>query len=168
MLKKDVKPYNFQLTPGLTNSYLFTTVYNAAYSIKFKPTPYLFENHPEIADQVYELVIELIRPASIRSGLDSAIAVTIAAICKDFFADKDRILLYICETADVRHLARVRKFDAWFREFKDAHFLKIDANFPDVNDITYYVSLIFRWNHPQRHTIIDEFDLLGQRYNTNK
>lgn len=114
------------------------------------------------------MVIDLIRPVSVRSGLDPAIAVTVVGICKDFFADKERILLYICETADARHLARVRKFDAWFREFNDFQFLKLDANFPDANNITYYVSLIFRANHPSRHVIIDEVNLLAQRYNKDK
>ena len=168
MQKKITHPYSFQFTGGLSNTYLFTTIYGAAYAIKFKPTPYLFKNNSELADQVYELVIELLRSSSTRSGLDPFIAVTIVDICKDFFADKERILLYICETADARHMARVRKFDAWFREFKDSHFVKIDVNFPDVSNITYYMSLIFRWNHPQRHTIIDEFESLAQHYNTNK
>ena len=91
-----------------------------------------------------------------------------AKICEDFVSTKERILLYICETADSRHLARVRKFDAWFREFNDYHFIKLDANFPDVNDVTYYTSLIFRWDHPQRYLIMDEFEVLAKRYNMDK
>ena len=168
MQKKITNPYSFQFAGGLSNTYLFTTIYGAAYAVKFKPTPYLFENNSELADQVYELVIELLRPSSTRSGLDPFIAVTIIDICKDFFADKERILLYICETADARHMARVRKFDAWFRAFTDSRFLKIDTQFPDSNGTTHYVSLIFRLGHPHRHSIIDEFELLAQRYNTNK
>ena len=168
MPKEDAKPYNFRFAGGPTNSYFFTTIHGAAYSIKFKPTPYLFENYPEIADQVYELVVELTRTVSVRSGIDPSIAVTIAAICEDFFINKERILLYICETADVRHMARVRKFDAWFREFSYSHFLKIDTQFPDTNGITYYISLIFRLGHPHRHTIIDEFELLSRQYNSDK
>ena len=77
-------------------------------------------------------------------------------------------MLYICETADNRHLARVRKFDAWFREFNNYHFIKLDANFPDVNNVTYYASLIFRWDHPQRHLIMDEFEVLAKRYTVDK
>lgn len=100
--------------------------------------------------------------------LDPRLPATIAAICQDFFSDKERILLYICETADTRHLARVRKFDAWFREFNDFRFLKIDTNFPDINGVVYYVSLIFRLAHPYRHTIIDEFELLARQYNEDK
>ena len=168
MPKNNARPYSFKFTEEPTNTYLFTTDHGAAYAIRFKFTPYLFENHPDISDQVYELVVERIRPAPIRADSDPAIAVTVATICEDFVSDKERILLYICETADARHLARVRKFDAWFREFNDFGFLKLDANFPDVNDVTYCTSLIFRWTHPQRHLIMDEFEVLAKRYNTDK
>lgn len=99
---------------------------------------------------------------------DAFIPATIAAVCEDFVSNRERILLYICETADARHMARVRKFDAWFCEFNGFQFLKLDANFPDANNITYYVSLIFRSNHPNRHVIIDEVNLLAQRYNMDK
>lgn len=114
MPSENISPYNFRFAGGKFNSYLFATAQGAAYAVRFKPTPYLFERHPKLSEQVYELVIDLIRPTPDRPRLDPSIAVTVAAICQAFFSDKDRILLYICETADARHLARVRKFDAWF------------------------------------------------------
>ncbi|MFD2570120.1 DUF6169 family protein [Spirosoma soli] len=168
MLSENINPYKFRFAGDEFNSYLFTTVQGAAYTVKFKPTPYLFEAYSEIREQVYELVIDLTRPTSSKPRLDPAIAVTIAAICHDFFVDKERILLYICETADARHMARVRKFGAWFYEFNDSGFLKIDTSFPDTNGITYYLSLIFRMGHPHRHTIIDEFERLARNYNEDK
>ncbi|GAB2562720.1 DUF6169 family protein [Spirosoma areae] len=161
-------PYKFEYIGGLSNAYVFETTAEVIYQIKFKSTPYLFPDESNLGQDVFELVIDVVYTPAGKLPLDASIPATIAAICKDFFADKERILLYICETADARHLARVRKFDAWFREFKDAHFVKIDANFPDADGITYYVSLIFRWSHPQRHTIMDEFNILAQRYDTNK
>ncbi|WP_461108597.1 DUF6169 family protein [Spirosoma koreense] len=57
------------------------------------------------------MVIELIRPTADKLRADPAIGPTVIAICRDFFSNKERILLYICETADARHMARVRKFD---------------------------------------------------------
>ena len=168
MPNENISPYSFRFASGGFNSYLFSTAQGAAYAVRFKPTPYLFERHPDLGEQVHELVIDLIRPTSGRPRVDPSIAVTIASICQDFFSDKDRILLYICETADARHLARVRKFDGWFRELNDLRFLKIDANFPDTNGIVYYLSLIFRLGHPHRHTIIDEFELLARNYNEAK
>ncbi|MBD2756414.1 DUF6169 family protein [Spirosoma validum] len=162
-------PYEFEYVGGASNSYVFETTNEVTYQVKFKPTPYLFVNFPKLGEQVYELVIELVyRPTADKLRADPAIGPTVLAICRDFFANKERILLYICETADARHLARVRKFDAWFREFTTSKFLKLDIQFPDTNGLTYYISLIFRRNHPDRHIIIDEFDVLAQQYDPDK
>lgn len=161
-------PYKFEYVGGLSNAYVFETINDVVYQIKFKPTPYLFPNHPEVGEDVFELVIDVVHSQRRKVPSDAFLPATIAVICEHFVSNKERILLYICETSDARHLARVRKFDAWFREFGDSNYLKIDANFPDVNNITYYVSLIFRLNHPGRHMIIDEFNLLAQRYDTDK
>jgi hypothetical protein len=161
-------PYKFEYVAGESNSYVFETTNEVIYQIKFKPTPYLFPNYPDLGQEVFELVIDVVYSKLRKTPADEFIPATIAVICEHFVNSKERILLYICETADARHLARVRKFDAWFREFNDSSFLKIDANFPDKNDLTYYVSLVFRCNHPRRHVIIDEFNLLGQRYETDK
>ena len=147
---------------------MFETSNEVVYQIRFKPTPYFFRHHPDLGQEVFELVVDVVFSSTTKIPLDPRISATVAAVCQDFFADKERILLYICETADARHLARVRKFDAWFREFNDFHFLKIDTNFPDTNGITYYVSLIFRLGHPHRHTIIDEFELLARHYTEDK
>lgn len=168
MPNKTPEPYEFTFTAGDIDVYTFRTVAGSIYAVHFKPTPYLFDSSPVIAEQVYELVIEQVRLPVIRSGKDDSIAETIALICKDFFQYHERILLYICETADFRHLARVRKFDSWFRQFKDHHYLKLDTQFPDLNGITYFVSLIFRWGHPHLHAIIDAFENLSDQYNEDK
>lgn len=137
------EPYPFSVSPALPDVYLFSTPGGAAYLVKLKHTPYLFADNPDLGEQVYELVVELIRPATGTGAADAAIGVTIFAICKDFFRHHSRILLYIFETADSRHLARVRKFHGWFRQFNDNRFLKIDTQFPESDTKTYYVSLIF-------------------------
>jgi hypothetical protein len=147
---------------------VFETINDVTYQVKFKPTPYLFAEQPGLGSYIFELIVAPVNSTVNRTGTDAQIPATVAAICEDFVQNRERILLYICETADSRHMARVRKFDAWFREFNDFHFIKLDANFPDVNNITYYASLIFRLDHPQRHLILDEFELLAKRYNTDK
>ena len=161
-------PYKFEHITGELYSYLIETENQVVYQVIFKPTPYLFGQHPDLGEETFELVIDVVFSPTNRMPSDSRMPITIAAICQNFFANKDRILLYICETADARHLARVRKFDTWFREFNDFRFLKIDTNFPDTNGTTYFLSLIFRMGHPHRHTIIDEFELLSRQHNLEK
>ena len=161
-------PYKFEYIGGISHSYVFESANEVVYQVKFKSTPYLFPHYPDVGQDVFELVIDVAYSPIGKVPPDPIIPATVAAICADFFINKERILLYICETADARHMARVRKFDAWFREFNYAHFLKIDTQFPDTNGITYYISLIFRLGHPHRHTIIDEFELLSRQYDAAK
>jgi hypothetical protein len=49
--------YAFDFYEGDTFSYFFYTKYEVIYEVRFKPTPYLFENKAEIANSVYELII---------------------------------------------------------------------------------------------------------------
>jgi hypothetical protein len=169
MLTGTPEPYSFDFIEDINPIYAFTTQTGSAYAVRFKHTPYIFEQHPDLGEQTYALVIELVRPAVAgSSGSDARVGVTIAAICQHFFQKHQRIVLYICETADFKHLARVRKFDSWFRQFNNHQYLKVDTQFPDLNGITYFVSLIFQWNHPQLHTIVDAFEQLSARYTTEK
>lgn len=161
-------PYEFECVGGTAISYVFETTNEIIYQVKFKPTPYLFPEQPDLGKDVFELVIDVIYSQTGKISSDASLPATIAAICENFVSSRERILLYICETSDSRHLARVRKFDAWFRAFSNYHFIKLDANFPDVNKVTYYTSLMFRWDHPQRSLIMDEFNVLASRYNTGK
>ena len=54
------KPYKFEYIGGQSNAYVFETGNEVIYQIKFKPTPYLFSNHPNVGQNVFELVIEVI------------------------------------------------------------------------------------------------------------
>ncbi len=159
MPKETPDAYDFLYVVGTTNVYTFTTISGAAYAVQFKPTPYLFEDTPELGKHIHELVIELVRLGE-RRTVDVRIPYTIAAICRQFLAENERILLYICETADLKHLARVRKFDGWFHQFGDAEFVKLDTQFPDTNGVIYFVSLILRWKHAALHEVISAFERL--------
>ncbi|WP_428656918.1 DUF6169 family protein [Runella sp.] len=162
------KEYDFAVLEHDNLRYVFRTAHSVFYEVRFKATPYLFENKAEIADQIYELVIERIKTPVTKVPPDILIPITVAAICKDFFShQQERILLYLCETADFKHTARAKKFDGWFREFNDSQFLKIDAQIPDT-DVTHYLSLIFRWDHPYLQEIITEFKLLANNYGPDK
>jgi Family of unknown function (DUF6169) len=160
--------YEYVFAGGNANAYLFRTQYGVVYEVKFKQTPYLFTDQPDVADDVFELVIEVVQEVSGRVPPDSYIPNTIAAICTDFFRQKDRIIVYICDTSDRRQSARVRKFNAWFTEFADHQYVKFDTQFPDVGGVTHHVSLILRWNHPFLHTAVSAFGKLSELYGGEK
>ena len=53
-------PYEFEYTSGISNSYVFETTNAVVYQVKFKPTPYLFADQPDLGQNVFELVVDVI------------------------------------------------------------------------------------------------------------
>lgn len=54
--------YNFKQAPGQENTFLFETDLGLSYEVKFKHTPYLFEDAPDYQNDVYELSVILAKP----------------------------------------------------------------------------------------------------------
>ena len=154
-------PYDFIFEGEWDNAYTFDTVNNISYRVKFKPSGYLFDSYLW-SFYAYELVIEVTEnPHDKLPPLDRQIAPTIARIFEDFLQEKEKIAVYTCETADGRHLARMRKFDAWFKDFNPDFFLKIDRFLKDdKDDVIYFNSLILRQDNPFKNEILEAFENL--------
>ena len=124
--------YDFDYFGEQNNSYIFSTNSQVIYEVGFKPTSYLFSENPLFTYNTYELGIKVIETAGDNSTkLDPYIPPTIAAIFLHFFQQKENIVVYTCETADLKHHARNRKFNQWFMQFNDGNFIKIDC---PIND----------------------------------
>jgi hypothetical protein len=156
-------PYNFTFIGGKDNIYTFETLQFITYRVKFKPTGYLFEEYIW-SFYAYEMVIEIAENISKKVPiLDQQIPATIAQIFTNFFQEKEKIAVYTCETADGKHLARVRKFNAWFKDFNPDFLLKVDRYIKDnIEEVIYFNSLILRQDNPFKTQILEAFeDLIG-------
>ncbi len=143
---------------GPTNSYFFVTQHGLIYEVKFKPSDYLFADYPTFHDAVFELVIEVAESTSgQRIPPDSLIAATIARIFLEFFQDRNRVIVYICDSSDARESARYRKFNSWFEQFQVNLFLKVDVHLTDRTS-TIYTSLILHRDNPNLSLIIEAFN----------
>lgn len=164
MPEKDIPtPYNYKNDELDPNIYLFETSHQIGYAIKFKPTGYIFEEYIW-AYYCFEYIIEIrYNLTNTTPPLDHSLSLTIASIFNDFFRDKEKVVTYICDTADGKELARFRKFNIWFNKFNTDFFLKVDKSFYDSKQhITYYNSLIIRQDNPYKEEIIEAFeDLIG-------
>lgn len=164
MQEKDIHtPYNYRIDESDCNIYLFETIHEISYAIKFKPTGYIFEGYIW-AYYCYEYIIEVRHnPTDKNPPLDFSLSLTVANIFMDFFQDKEKVVTYICDTADGKEFARFRKFNIWFNKFNTDFFLKVDKSFYDLKlQTTYYNSLIIRQDNPFKEEIIEAFeDLIG-------
>lgn len=161
--------YDFEPSDSDPNTFLFKTRYGRFYEIKFKPTPYLFSDAPEYADDVYELSIITIGQGAMKTPPDPAIAWTVFAIGQAFAEWLGHpIFLFICDTCDGKQAVRARTFTRWFTEIGNPYILKIDGSFPDEKAGANYVSLIIRLDHPYfREATVAFADLLAA-YNRPK
>ncbi len=153
--------YEYDFIEEEVVSYFFKTTLPVFYRIEFKPTGYIFGEDVIWSNYCYEFSIKLSANSPQNPPFDSLIAPTIATIFLDFFQDKEKAILYTCDTSDRKHTARVRKFNRWFEQFNPALFLKIDTTLFDASlQVTYFNSLIIRYDNPYKADIIEAFEEL--------
>lgn len=134
--------YTFKFLGGSNHLYAFTTDEGIGYEIKFVPSAYMFEDYLEPFIDAYEMIIAVAdNPTGNRLPADLRTAPTIRAIFYDFFQNYERVVIFICDSADGRHEARARKFTSWYYTDIRTHFFKFDARVPD-GDISILISII--------------------------
>jgi len=85
-------------------------------------------------------------------SLDARILPTVVAIIRDFFIQKEKVLLYVCENKDDKGALPNRKFDQWFRLYNlDNHF-KFDFVITNGQE-RYLNSVIGRIDNPYKTEI---------------
>ena len=101
-----------------------------------------------------------------RTPPDQRIAATIADIFKTFLAQNERIIIYICDSSDLRQVARARKFDGWYEYYRGIDCIKINRNILDPSGEIYLTALIIRHDNPNKVRIFEAFDRLTSGQNS--
>jgi Family of unknown function (DUF6169) len=160
--------YNFRFDSGETNTYFFDSQAGFTYSVMFKPSGYLFQNHLFFKEDVFEFVIGLInRPLGRLPLADPMIEPTIVRIFQDFFARRGVVVLYICDSSDNRQAIRHRMFSRWFDRYRHLGFVKVDAELRDPTGII-YTSLILHRTYKHRADVVVAFWELTDEINAGK
>lgn len=164
-----MQKYDFEIIEGENISYTFQTDHQFKYAIRLKLSDYIFQESIW-SHLCYEFTIDILEtPSSKLPPLDNRISPTIAAIFLDFLKNKEKVILYTCETKDGKESVRARKFNIWFRQFNSEVFLKIDKSIYDKKlHITYYNSLIISINNPFKDEIIQDFNALFESLESEK
>jgi hypothetical protein len=161
--------YKFSISDEEPIRYLFETSAGVVYEVRFRNTPYLFDDLPYINQSVYEMIIGRLAGSPAKTPSDSAIPMTVAAICEDFFArQQGRIVLFICDSSDGRQLIRARKFRDWFFRFNDANYIKLNAKIIESATTYSLISLVFSLRHPHLDDIVKGFQQLTKPYSAPK
>lgn len=127
------------------NSFVFTSQYGVIFNVGFADDYMLLE------EGAYQLFIS--NANNKPSPNDPLVKETIAVIINEFFSQEPAIILYICDTSDDRQRVRDRLFSHWFEEYATKSDYTMLHESINIDDITYYGSLLMRKDHPLHNDI---------------
>lgn len=157
--------YRYTFIGGQDNVYAFTTSQLIDYEVKFAPSDYIFERVSELGITAYEMIVVVTGTLETsKIPADSDIYSTVAAIFNDFFDTHEKVIVFVCDTADNRQRARARKFTTWFyRGLIDTglQVTKIDRQVIADDGEQILLSMFIHTQHPNRLIAIDAFMSLG-------
>jgi hypothetical protein len=153
------QPYSFILSD---DQYFFETENYVKYRVEIKDgSAYFIDLKPYLS--VFELSIDLDSDSNAGAPYDARTELTIIQILLDFLKEHSNCIIYVCDSADGRHYARNRKFNAWFNKFNDGTIEKHDINF-EIEDSEMLFSLILHQENPFREEIVSLFYQQPQLY----
>ena len=139
----------YKVTKEDENIFIFKNKYGIVYSVGFIPdTSFMGKG-------VYQFF--LINKSHRTRRKDEDIYKTVKVIIEEFFAQKESIMLYICDTADGRQASRDRLFRAWFHSYVESDSFTMCTDTMTIDNIRYFSSLLMRNNHPMLNQVISKF-----------
>lgn len=154
--------YEYEFVGGVNNSYSFVTTDKVRYEVRFVPSAYMFEEYLDPYIDGYEMIILVVdNPAGSRLPADARTEPTISTIFYDFFTLHERVVIFICDTADGRHEARARKFTSWYYNNVRTHYFKFDACIPD-GAISILISIILHDQNTHFEEVVKVIKSLGR------
>jgi hypothetical protein len=122
----------------------------------------MFEDYPAMGGNIYSFNIDVVDGDVTLAGEDERIGITIVEVFRKFFVRRENVAVYVCDSADERHLARKRKFDFWFWKYNDGSIIKEDG-VAVVEGTEILNSLLVHRNNPDCIAIIFAFKDLNAR-----
>lgn len=92
-----------------------------------------------------------------KASYDEKISLTISSILKSFFADKNNVLLFICDAQDNRQYGRNMLFSKWYHMYGSKAYHKEDLVINVDGTCFYYASFICRKDHPSLKIMQETF-----------
>ncbi len=120
----------------------------------------MFADYAYITCPIYTFNIDAIDGDPTTTAEDARIKLTVLEVFKLFFSRVANVAIYVCDSLDERHLARKRKFDAWFKGFNDDTILKEDG-VATVEGVAIYNALLVHKQNKELAAIVAAFNDLN-------
>ena len=140
-------PYKLEQTGDI--SFMFETKHGVVYSVGFMQDVSFF------SEGVYQFYLVNLSGKTI--GGDDDISETVRVIIEEFFAQKEVVMLYICDTADGRQASRDRLFRAWSYSFEESKSYTLYTEGMTIDNVRYLSSVLMRKDHPLYMNVLGAF-----------
>jgi len=140
-------PYKVEQTGDA--SFMFETKQGVVYSVGFMKDVSFF------SEGVYQFY--LINLSSKTIGTDKNISETVRVVIEEFFAHKEVVMLYICDTSDMRQESRDRLFRIWFHTYEKNGLYSLHNEGMVIDNVHYFSSVLLRRDHPMFIKVLSAF-----------
>ena len=152
-----LSPYSIRLE---REKYVFVTDYDIVYSVEFEPYVGFGQ------DETYWFILS--NQSHKPSPNDPKLRATVICIIEEFFRVNEKVLLYICDTANGLQAMRSRLFLRWFNGYAQKQKYDVRTAMIEDEGVENYVSLIIRLSHPNYVEIIQYFEETINLFKSNK
>jgi len=122
----------------------------------------MFLDYPHLANKVYTLNLDVSGNYMKKVLKDERVGLTVVEVVRLFFKVLENVVIYVCDNLDNRQLARMRKFDLWFKKYNDGEIVKRD-DLAVFDGVEIYNSLLVHRTNKNLDQIIDAFSELNSR-----
>ena len=127
----------------------FKTKHGIKYSVGFVADVSFFD------EGVYQFFIN--NQSGRTSRVDRDIQETVRVIIEEFFAQKESVMLYICDTTDMRQEYRDRLFKIWYHTYEQSDAYMLYSEGMKIDNVLYFTSLLMRKDHPLHIEVFKAF-----------
>lgn len=137
--------------------YIFTTDTGIIYSVYILDDQGYFIDYPEFSAEVSTFGFSLVSNPLRKTPFDTRVRDTITGLIINYLCtNPDKILFFVCDSADERQRGRMRIFELWYNQLKVEYIEKYNESVI-TNDMDIHCSIMLHRDNYMRKHIISSF-----------
>jgi hypothetical protein len=148
---------SYNISQVKEGDYIFTTGSGIVYSVYLLNDALYFSEFPEFSEEVSTFGFDIISNPSRKTPFDPRVRITISNIILNYLsAQQDKVLFFVCDSADARQRGRMRIFEQWYNFLKVSYIEKYNESIL-TPEMEIYCSILLHSKNIMRNHIISSF-----------
>ncbi|CAL1516558.1 DUF6169 family protein [Chitinophaga sp. MM2321] len=146
----------YKLSELKSGFYEFTTEQNVVYAVYFGDGQSYFHDYPEFSGEVLTFGFDRITETG-KPRLDINVRFTITWLIIHYLQNnQDKILFFVCDSADSRGAGRKKIFEQWYRHLK-VDYIEMHNESIYTGDMDIHCSILLHSHNSMKEYIISSF-----------